>query len=267
MALCSNRRNRLQSIRNDINVRNENSRQRLRSLTSEGDTGSPERKPDPGNCPMCKNYFLLVSGCLERFVSAWKHLESFMGWIQAWWQFMINTTFCGSAFSYGIIISLSQHPAHTDFSFHRTLCFNDASCLIPEMRFYLHTADNGPRDQHKGSCVGCPSGRAPRLTQNRRTTLFQGVGNRPFSSGQSTMIFEEAILGLLVGAGCSAQCGHVSWPSSCSLEWGWWGARAGGWTSLHGQWSHLLSPLLPRAVQAPSLHHRLLQETIAKKGH
>lgn len=41
----------------------------------------------------------------------------------------------------------------------------------------------------------------------------------------------------------------------------------GGWTPLHGQWSHLLSPLLPRAVQTSSLHHRVLQETIAKKGH
>lgn len=40
-----------------------------------------------------------------------------------------------------------------------------------------------------------------------------------------------------------------------------------GWTMLQGQWSRLLSPLLPRAVQAQSLHHRILQETIAKKGH
>lgn len=91
-----------------------------------------------------------------------------MGWIQAWWQFMINTTFCGSAFSYGIIISLSQHPAHTDFSFHNTLCFNDASCLIPEMRFYLHAADNVPRDQHKGLHAGSPSGKAAHLTWEQK---------------------------------------------------------------------------------------------------
>lgn len=42
------------------------------------------------------------------------------------------------------------------------------------------------------------------------------------------MIFEEAVPGLLVGAGCSARCGRVSRPSSRSLEWGWGGVRAGG---------------------------------------
>lgn len=151
-----------------------------------------------------------------------------MGWIKTWWQFMPKTAFCGSAFSYGIIISLSQHPARTDFTFHRTLCFNDASCLIPEMQFYLHDADNGSCDQHKGSRAGAPAGRAAERG-NRRPTSLRGAGNCPLSSRQSTMIFEEAIPGLLVGAGCSARRGRVSRPSSCSLEWGWWGARAGGW--------------------------------------
>lgn len=95
-----------------------------------------------------------------------------MGWIKTWWQFMTSITFCGSAFSYGIIISLSQHPAHTDFSFHRTLCFNDASCLIPEMQFYLHAADNGPCDQHKGSRTGTPAGRAACLTWEQKNHII-----------------------------------------------------------------------------------------------
>lgn len=80
---------------------------------------------------------------------------------------MANITFCGSAFSYGIIISLSQHPAHTDFSFHRTLCFNDASCLIPE----IHATDNGSYDQNKGSRAGTPAGRAACLTREQKNHI------------------------------------------------------------------------------------------------
>lgn len=43
------------------------------------------------------------------------------------------------------------------------------------------------------------------------------------------MIFEEAVLGLLVGAGCSAQCGRVSLPFTPSLQRG-----AGGVQGLGG---------------------------------
>ena len=84
-----------------------------------------------------------------------------MGWIKNWWQFMTNTTFGGAAFSYGKMISRSRHPAHTDFSFRRTLCFNDASRLIPETQFCLRAADRGPRHQHKGWGAGTPAAALP----------------------------------------------------------------------------------------------------------
>lgn len=105
---------------------------------------------------------------------------------------MINSTFCGSAFSSGIIISLSKHTAHTHFSFHRTLCFNDASCLIPEIQFCLHTTDNGLESTerlawgHPSSSTARPvwdtATMSPRGTENHHSFLYRAPG---FDRGHS----------------------------------------------------------------------------------
>lgn len=58
--------------------------------------------------------------------------------------------------------------------------------------------------------------------------MLRGTGNCPLSSGQSTMIFEEAVPELLVGAGCSAQCGRVSLPFTPSLQRGAGGCKGEG---------------------------------------
>lgn len=162
---------------------------------------------------------------------------------------MINSTFCGSAFSSGITISLSQHTAHTHFSFHRTLCFNDASRLIPEMQFCFHTTDNGLESAERPAW-GHPSSSSSTAKSPR------GTENHPLSSVQSTMGLEEAIPGLLVVVGCLARCRHVlAFILLCGMELvGCEGCGvAGGWTPPHRWWACLLPPLLPGAVRAPAL--------------
>lgn len=82
------------------------------------------------------------------------------------------------------------------------------------------------------------------------------------------MIFEEAVPGLLVVAGCSARCGHVSWPSSCCAELGWWDVRAGEWQGAgpHPMGDgHACCLLFYQKQCKHQLCARVLQETIAKK--
>lgn len=70
--------------------------------------------------------------------------------------------------------------------------------------------------------------------------------------------FEEAVLGLLVGVGCSARCVPVSWPSSHPPEWKSYEVLV---VALAASSSPARRGASVRSTPRSS------QETIAKKGH
>lgn len=160
---------------------------------------------------------------------------------------MTNTTFCGAAFSYGIILSLSQHPARTDFSSHRMPCFNEASRLIPEMQFlpsrcrqWLRRATQRLGHPAGHSCFWKPGEEAPRCSE-APCVILSPPDRAPW------------VLGPLWG--CWWERGPSLRPALCS-------GAGGGWLLPRGYRSRWLSPERCEC----HLHATVLEETIAKKG-